>query len=241
MKKMTSLLALAALILAVGSAQAAENLVAIGDGVTVGSVTNSEDGGGCGALEINADGSYENGYAWFYAGCEPPYYGAFAECYFGVNRKVCNGVYDLTTVSGLPDHTWDAYLWDDAAGLPNNVVAVVVGLPKGTIAGWPNFTRRFVEFNDCVPEAYWAGYWGNWPGQLGAFYIGVDYNGFGGCPMTNVAPGAGEAFVGWGSVNDTGFGGFGFALAFGIGVETVDCDGVPTETTTWGAIKNLYN
>ena len=35
----------------------------------------------CGQLLLNADGTYENGYTWWYGGQVTPYYGAFAEGY----------------------------------------------------------------------------------------------------------------------------------------------------------------
>ncbi len=48
----------------------------------------------------NADGSYENGYTWWYGGQVAPYYGAFAEGYNTIGT-VCGQQWAITTESGM--------------------------------------------------------------------------------------------------------------------------------------------
>jgi hypothetical protein len=238
MKKLSTVLALVAMAGLVTVATAANNSRVTSETGIHGVVINPNDGGDCGALSLNADGSYENGYAWQYQGSAPPYYGAFAECYSG-SVGICAGVYDLTQTGSAPGHTQDDYVWDDNNGLPGAVKCVKAGQNPGTIAFWPSLSRHVINFDAgcCETGNWWVGFWGNWPGTLSGWYIGADLDGFGGCPVCNFAPGIGYP-TGWGSVNLVFY--FSGTQALGIGVETVDCGPVATEKTTWGNIKNLY-
>jgi len=235
MKKMSALLAIAAIV-SVSAANAAEyGKVYNGtEPVDTNLIINSEDGTGCGTLNLNADGSYENGFCWQYGGLVAPYYGAFAECY-SANGNVCSVVLDLTQIGLHAGQTADVYVWEDGGGAPGNVLGVVTGyLPSG-IAFWPSLSRHVADVSVAVAGNFWAGYWGNWPNGACAWYVGADLDGFGGCPYTNIAPGIGYP-TGWQNASIV----WGPTQALGIGVELGDGP-VPTENTTWGAIKNLYN
>lgn len=236
MKKMVTLFALAAIVASIGVASAADfGKVHNGSEVIHGTVVTGD--GGCGVLSMNADGTYENGYCWQYGGVVAPNYGAFAECYAG-NGKVCSVDLDLTQVGGFFGQTLDAYVWGDAGGAPGNVLCLKAGVNPGAPAFWPSLSRHAIALDDgcCVNGAFWAGYWGNWPGASCAFFIGADLDGFGGCPYTNIAPGIGFP-TGWNNVSVA----WGPTQAIGIGVELTDCGPVATDATTWGAIKNLFN
>jgi hypothetical protein len=233
MKKLSMLLALAAVAGMVATAGAVDNFnsTGVGEGVLV-DPTDSQ----CGTLNMNADGSYENGYAWRYAGIQPPYYGAFAECYSG-DVAVCSAVFDLTQVGSDFGQTMDVYVWNDGGGTPGSVACVRTGYDPSTIAFWPNLSRHVASLdNCCVTGSWWVGYWGNWPDQTNGWFIGADLDGFGGCPYTNIAPGIGYP-TGWQNVSVV----WGPTQAIGAGAETTDCGPSPVESSTWGAIKTLYN
>ncbi|MBK8232491.1 MAG: hypothetical protein IPK72_18410 [Candidatus Eisenbacteria bacterium] len=190
-------------------------------------------GTGCGTLSMNADGQYENGIGWSYGGVRPPYFGAFAECYQG-GDEVCSLVLDLTQTGSHFDDSIDAYLWDSDGTCPGNVIAVQFGYVPSSIAYWPSVSRHTVNFNQFVPGEFWAGYWGNWPGQYVPFYVAVDLDGFGGCPVTNIAPGLGYA-TGWQNASVV----WGPMKALGIGVEMNQMP-VPIQAASWGRVKALY-
>jgi hypothetical protein len=233
MKRLSTLLAVAALVIG-GAAMAAEY-----------SETGYLQGGGylvlgddsqCGTLLMNADGSYENGYCWQYGGVVPPDYGAFAECYFG-EYKVCANIYDLTQVGNDIGQTMDCYVWNDAGGVPGGVCDLKAGVDPGPIAFWPTISRHVVTMNDyCCGPDFWVGYYGNWPGALCAWFVGADLDGFGGCPFTNTAPGIGFP-TGWNNVSGI----WGPTAAIGLGCEVNPCGPNPTEETTWGQIKAIFN
>jgi hypothetical protein len=232
MKKLSMLLAVAALVAGV-SANAAD-VASTGAGV---GVLNDTFDGACGALAMNSDGGYENGYAWQFGGTVAPYYGAFAECYATPNLKACSVVLDLTQIGYDVGQTLDAYAWADAGGAPGAVINVAVGADPGAIAFWPSLSRHVINLpddSDCV-DATWTGYWGNWPGAQSGWFIGADTNGFGGCPYSNIAPGIGYP-TGWNNVSVV----WGPTQALGIGGEFVSCEPSPTVEATWGQIKNLY-
>jgi hypothetical protein len=231
MKKLSTLLAVAALV--VGGSASAIDFAEVGTGQGV--LVDPGDAQ-CGTLVFNADGSYENGYAWQYGGVVPPDFGAFAECYFFEN-EVCANVFDLSQVGGQAGQTMDSYVWDDAGGIPGAVNCVVVGADPGPVAFWPSVSRHTIPMPlCCTGEAWWVGYWGNWPGLMTAWFIGADLDGFGGCPFTHIAPGIGFP-TGWTNVSVV----WGPTQALGIGCEVNPCEPTPTIETTWGAIKNLYN
>jgi hypothetical protein len=233
MKKLATLLAVAALVVgaAANAAEYAET------GYSTDTVLNDPGDGGCGTLVFNADGTYENGFAWRYGGIVPPDYGSFAECYFGP-AKLCSGVFDFSTTGTQAGQSMDIYVYCDAGGAPGPVAGVSVGNVPGPIAFWPSISRHTfglaVDVCDC--DAWWIGYWGNWPGDIQGWFIGADLDGFGGCPYTNIAPGIGFP-TGWNHVSVV----WGPTQALGIGAEVNACDGSPVIESTWGQIKNLYN
>ncbi len=234
MKKLSTLLAVAALVVVGASANAAENAET---GYNANTVLLDAYDGSCGTLAFNADGTYENGYAWQYGGLVAPDYGAFADGYATANQKVCSVVMDLSQVGNQVGQTLDAYAWEDAGGAPGAVLGVTVGADPGAIAFWPSLSRHSVAVDaQCgTSGATWVGYWANWPDQVAGWFVGADTDGFGGLPYTNYAPGIGFP-TGWGNVSAA----WGPTQALGLGAELVDCDVVPTVETTWGQIKGLY-
>lgn len=231
MKKLSMLLAVAALVVGVSANAANESTsTGLGNGV----LQDNQDGG-CGALVMNSDGSYENGYAWQYGGVVAPDYGAFAEGYATPNQKFCSVVMDLTQTGNAAGGVCDVYAWADAAGTPGAVLGVTVGFGPTGIAFWPSASRHVASIDADCANTTWVGYWGNWPGQFTKWYVGADLDGFGGLPYTNIAPGIGYP-TGWNNVSIV----WGPTQAIGLGGELVDCEPSPTEETTWGQIKNLY-
>jgi hypothetical protein len=234
MKKLSMLLAVAALVVGV-SANAANN---VDLGVNNNTVLNDNLDGSCGTLFLNADGTYENGYAWQYGGCVAPDYGSFAEGYATDNVKACSVVMDISQTGNAVGQTADLYAWEDAAGTPGAVLGVATGFNPGAVAFWPSLSRHAGDIDAACSStgATWVGYWGNWPGALSAWFIGADLDGFGGLPYTNIAPGIGYP-TGWNNVSIV----WGPTQALGLGGEFIECGVVPTEERTWGQIKNLYN
>ena len=229
MKKLAILFALLGVV--AGAAGAVENHGSVGFGHGV--ILPSQDTNPCnGVLCINFDGSAENGYCWQYGGIVPPYYGAFAECCTGPTT-IC-GIELLLTGVGYPCGPADLYVWDDAGGMPGNVLSVTNGVNPCPVASWPSIsTHDFAIANTNVGAQYWVGYWSNFSAQPCGYFIAADTNGFGGCPFTNIAPGIGYP-TGWNNVSSV----WGPTQAIGIG----SWQGVtPAENTTWGQIKNLYN
>lgn len=205
---------------------------------SAGAITNPPEiaqRGGCGTLSFNADGTYENGYTWQYGGVVAPNYGAFAECYAGTGL-VCSVVLDLTQIGNYSGQCADVYVWSDAGGSPGNVLCVRAGSSVPAIAYWPSVNRHTISLDYCcIDGAFWAGYWGNWPGAAAGWFVGADLDGFGGCPYTNIAPGIGYP-TGWNNVSIA----WGPTQAIGIGIELTDCDVTPTQKSTWGGIKALF-
>ncbi len=233
MKKLSLLVAL---MLIAGAAVAA-NLNSVGPGQGV-LLPHPGDTNPCnGTLMLNADGSYENGFAWQYGGSVPPYYGAFAEGY-NFTGNVCGAQFMFSTLSGYYyGQTLDAYVWDAAGGNPNNVLSVTTGVAITPPALWPNISTHDIDIADAgVAGDFFVGFWGNWPGLLCGWFIAADLDGFGGMPRTNIAPGIGYP-TGWNDPSVI----WGPTQAMGIGAWVGEGGPVPTETTTWGQIKNLYN
>jgi hypothetical protein len=232
MKKLSMLLAVAALVVGV-SANAAN---VSSTGVNTNTTLNDAFDGGCGTLLFNSDGGYENGFAWQYGGTVAPDYGSFAESYSTPGMQACSIVLDLTQTGYQAGQTLDAYAWGDAGGVPGAVLNVSTGATPGTIAFWPSLSRHAFSLtpNNNCGDTTWTGYWGNWPDAHSGWFVGADTNGFGGTPLTNIAPGIGYP-TGWNNVSIV----WGPTQAIGCGGEFVSCD-VPVEEATWGQIKNLY-
>jgi hypothetical protein len=187
-------------------------------------------------LYINHDYGFHCGYAWQYGGVVPPYYGAFAEQFDG-SGTVCGVQFVFTT---LPDYyhgqTLDAYAWESQDGIPGAVLGMTPGLQPGTIPIWPDHSVH--DFAIAGPEVdgpFFAGMWGNWPGERAAFFLAEDLDGpIEGTPMTNIAPGLGYP-TGWYDVAYV----WGPTWSMGIGVY-LDEGATPVEPVTWGRIKTLF-
>lgn len=231
MKRLTVLLLFS--ILLAGAAYAVENQGSVGPGHGV-ILPGSDDNPCNGTLAINFDGSAENGYCWQYGGVVPPYYGAFAECYDDGGLGVC-GVQLLLTGIGYPCGPCDLYVWDDAGGLPGNVMTMTSGANPCPVATWPSIsTHDFAIGPGGGGGLCWVGYWANFSGQPCGYFVAADTNGFGGCPFTNIAPGIGYP-TGWNNVSAV----WGPTQAIGIGAwlgQDIPPPN-PTVETSWGRIK----
>jgi hypothetical protein len=231
MKKLAILFALLGVVGAANAAVLTHGSVGHGHGVQVpGADTN------CGTLMLNYDGSAENGYCWQYGGIVPPYYGAFAECY-SANSQV-SGIELLLTGVGYPCAPSDLYVWGDAAGMPGTVLQIVNAVNPCPVATWPNIsTHDFCFTGPVVNGNFWVGYWGgNFGSAPCGYFIAADQNGFGGCPMTNIAPGIGYP-TGWNNASIV----WGATQALGIGAWVGTPPPNPVKDATWGSIKHLYN
>ncbi len=211
--------------------------VGVGHGVIrPGSRTNPCAGS---TFMLNSDGSYENGYTWWYGGQVAPYYGAFAEGY-NATGSVCGQQYALTTSSGMFNcQKLDAYLWNSDGNNPTSVIHVDPGINISQPAVWPEFALTDINTTDVrISGNFFVGYWGEWPGAMAGWYIGADLDGFGGQPRTNIAPGVGYP-TGWNDVSLI----WGPTQAIGIGayVLTGPPPPVPVSIQTWGRIKSLYH
>jgi hypothetical protein len=173
-------------------------------------------------LLILWDGTAENGYCWQFAGVVEPDYGAWAECYGG--RYVVQNA--------------DFTLWDDAGGIPGNVIQLVRMAP-GPIPFWPDVGAVKIP---CDPPIiidltrWYAGFWPVWPGEGCGWFVASDEDGFPGCRLTKFAPGIGYP-TGWGDCTIVGT--FAGCQSLGIGVWVKE-DVVPTQESTWGQIKALF-
>ncbi len=206
-------------------------------GIGTGTLQGTTSGLGCGTLNMNSDGTYENGYAWQYAGIAAPTYGAFAECFSGDwSVNVCSAVFDFTQVGSQAGQQMDVYVWNDDGGCPGTVVCGPMRVTPGTIAFWPAISRHVFDLGWCCVEGnFWVGFWGVWPNALSPWYVGADLDGFGGCPLTNIAPGIGYP-TGW--VNTSMV--WGPTQALGIGCETSSCGAIAIKKMSWGRVKSLY-
>jgi len=235
MKKLAILFALLGVV--AGAAGAVQNLGSVGTGQT--NIIPGSDSNPCnGTLCINFDGSAENGFCWQYGGCVPPYYGAFAECCdSGSGYAVC-GIEIIITSIGNPSAPCDLYVWNDGGGMPGGVNTVTTGVNVGSVPIYPNFLTFDSAINVAnVTGVYWFGYWANFANQGCGYFIAMDSNGFGGCPMTNVAPGIGYP-TGWQNPGPI----YGYnTQSLGIGAWYGGTPPNPVQESTWGQIKNLYN
>ncbi len=200
MKKQSLLLALLATGVLWGGAQAVtRGSVGPGHGIVA---PHPMDSNPCEdpILLRNDDGSFENGYSWYYGGVLAPYYGAFAEGYHNTNPYYvfCAVELELTTLMGYyADQSLDVYVWDSGGGNPGSVLSVTAGAHITPPAIWPDISTHDIDVSITgCPGDFFAGYWGNWPGQLPGWFVAADLNGPGGLPRTNIAPGIGYP-TGW--------------------------------------------
>jgi len=212
----------------------ASNAVSLGysDSTTI--VGPGPDACADGFLMYHHDWTFENGYAWSYAGVAPPYYGAFGEGYdLGFGTVYCCA-YWLTASYWFWDEPSDCYVWEGGAGtLPGAVLGMTSTVFLG-IGYWPSVTQHHVDMNVVVTGPFTVGYWGNWPGQCAPFYCAADLDGNQGAPWTNIAPGIGyptgwqDPSIVWGPTSSMGCGVYFWG----------PCS--PVESETWGAIKAMF-
>ena len=149
------------------------------------------------------DGTVENAYAWQNEGVAPPAHGAFAERVPALGRLTAI-VFHLTQLGQQSGQTMDVYVWQDVAGEPGNILAVVPGVDPGPVGLWPQVTEHEVPFDLDLPPGpgahVWVGYWGAWPNQPAGWYVAADLDGLGGRSRTFVAPGL-EWPQGWQDVS----------------------------------------
>ena len=207
--------------------------VGLGTGVTV----PGERSNPCppAALCLSFDGTAENGYCWQFLSGQPPF-GAFAECWNpGCPACIC-GIELLLTSIGNPCTPCDLYVWDDAGGIPGNVLSVTHGADPCPVAIWPEVsTHDFAITPVPVCGPIWYGYWADFQQECG-YLVAADLDGQGGCPMTYCV--LGEGCAGWTNVSVI----WGPTQSIGIGawILPAGCGPVPTGEGSWGAIKRLY-
>jgi hypothetical protein len=237
MKRMV-ITAFLALLLS-GPAGAAENAGSIGAGHGVAVPGGDSDPCNSQGLLLNYDGSAENGYCWQYGGVVPPYYGAFAECYEST-VGVCGIQLHLTGI-GYPCGPLTAYVWDDAGGMPGNVLSATTGLNPCPVATWPNISVHDLPITQTTTAGrFWIGYWADWSAALCGYFVAADEDGPGGCPFTNIAPGIGYP-TGWQHTSNI----WGSTQSIGIGAWIGTNGGIhyppnPTQQTSWGQIKKIF-
>jgi len=218
------------------SAAGASNAVSLGysdKGAVIDSDAESCPGGGW--LVANHDGTFENGYAWQYAGIQPPYYGAFGEGIEGFQWTVaCVALWVSTEPGYFSGQTCDVYIWDGGVDSPpTSVLGMVAGVVLGNVPVWPMCGENDVWINMGVHGDFTVGYWGNWPGGHAAYYCGADLSGSGGHPWTWIAPGVGyptgwnDPSIVWGPTRSMGCGAW-FAHPASV------------EARSWGSIKALF-
>jgi len=188
-------------------------------------------------LLLNYDGSAENGYCWHYHGTIPPYFGAFAECYpyDPVNAEVCGIQLHLTSLD-YPCLPLDAYVWQDEAGVPGQVLSMTPALDPCPVSQWPSVSTHDLALEPVlVSGSYWVGFWVDLSMQPCGWFVAADTDGPGGCPYTNIAPGIGYP-SGWQSVSVV----WGPTQAVGIGAWARPAGENATAATSWGHVKLLY-
>ena len=208
--------------------------------------------GGEPALLIRGDGTYENAIAWQFESSAAPDYGAFAVPFpEALVSWISAVVLDLTgapPIGSAPAGPAinrlgiaDVFVWDDTDGVPGAVLWTETGVSLELDVTWPSFVRVVVPVDPVVRcdaitgDAAWAGFWGNWPGEPAATFVGTDLNGFGPAGMTRIAPGLGFP-SGWQDVSIA----WGGVTALGIGILAEPCGPEPVLRSSWGAIKRLY-
>lgn len=188
-----------------------------------------------GALLLNTDGEFENAYAWDDPGVEPPDYGGFADA-FTAQGVVCGMRAYLTTLPGyFTDETADAYVYTSDGDNPNVVLSVTPGVSLDPPAHWPEISIHDIGLAPAAVDGEFFLYlWGDFRDGLG-WYVAADVRGpVEAKPRTKVAPGIGYP-TGWQDVDDI----WGATDAMGLGAYVGE-DPVPTATSSWGSIKQLY-
>jgi hypothetical protein len=187
-----------------------------------------------GTLLLNADESWENGWAWDLTGNVAPDFGGFGEGY-EADGTVCGIQLHLSTLPNLfQDQTADVYIYESDGTHPSTVLSVKTGIVIEEPAQWPGVSTYEIEIAPtAVSGAFFVYVWGDFAGDPG-WYVAADLNGPGGMPRTKIAPGT-PFPEGWQDVNAV----WGGTAAMGIGAY-IESEATPNESTTWGEIKTLF-
>jgi hypothetical protein len=185
----------------------------------------------------NHDGTIENGYAWSNAGMVEPYFGAWAEGFDLPGGGTVTSITLILTTTGASTSTLDLYLFDGGVtGPPANILYDGQDVVVTGIAVWPNVSYHTIEITPtAVPSEFTAGFCGNWFGAGNEFYIGVDEDGPGGHPWTNIHEGTGYP-AGWQHPNIVST----FALCQSMGIEVTTGGTTASDPSTWGNVKALF-
>jgi hypothetical protein len=231
-----------------GAAAAGDNAVSTGAGQGI-VIDNPTPDDICPASELlsNDDGSYENGYAWAYAGEAVPYYGAWAEGFDYDTYNICGMKFGLTQTGNQDGWLMDVYVWDHSGANPDYVLDVTTGVNPGTVATWPSISQHDVDIQDVWlnTDRFFVGWWGDWVDTANGWYVASDENGFGGgLPRTNIAPGVGFP-TGWNHPNVVSTFAGCMDLAIGVyvgGGEIPPPDPPnPVRPSSWGSLKALFD
>ncbi|MBU2691043.1 MAG: hypothetical protein KJ970_08945 [Candidatus Eisenbacteria bacterium] len=194
----------------------------------------------------NHDGTFENAYAWAYAGVAAPDFGAFAESYEAPAAPFATGI--TLYLSQIGNYAcgpqMELYCWEDDGGRPGNAIVCLSGMDPGSPAEWPGISEHNIPFPGPipVPMLFWIGYWGSWIDDIPRFFIAADLDGPGSIkgPRTKIAENL-EYPSGWQNPSLV----WDPTQSLGICVQTLSTASVsgPAEKiklATWGGFKSLY-
>jgi len=189
-----------------------------------------------GTLFVDHDGTFESAFCWTYGGVQPPYYGAFAEGFsLGSGRVECASFW-VTQTGGWEEDPLDLYIWEGGvSGPPGIVLYLDANMVLQQVPGWPTLGQNDFEVAFDIEGEFSIGYWADFHGGPCAWFLGADEsNPEEGHPWTNIAPGVGyptgwqHPYVVWGQMQ-----------AWGIGTYFTE-GGTPAGSSTWGALKALF-
>ena len=227
MKFLATLIAVLALV---GVAGANHTELGYSSSTTI--IESGTDACGEGTEFYNHDGTFENGAMISLGGIAPPYDGAFGESFdLGPVTVTCASFW-LSTLAGYQTgQVMDVYAWEGGvSGMPGAVLAMLPGIDPGQIALWAEISRHDVEFVVATGAEFTLGYWPNWPGVAGGWFLASDEDGFSGNPWVYAAG------VGWQAPDIYAPGVF-IPVSWGVGGYYGT---VATNNSTWGSIKSLF-
>ncbi len=179
---------------------------------------------------------FEAAFCWGYGGIQPPYYGAFGEAFdLGAVTIECLSLWLTQIGDYLPGTLLDAYIWEGGVtSEPGGVLMVETGVDPGGPAFWPEISEHDVIMGSPVVGEFTVGYWADFSGISCKWFVASDLDGPLGHPWTNIAPGGSHPEgwqnpgIVWGDMSSIGLGGY------------YTEGGTPVESTTWGALKGLF-
>jgi len=177
----------------------------------------------------------------FTRGIEEPDWGSFAEGYSCLTTGAVCGIEAVFTraLDWSGSGSIDLYAWgyDVASDDPGNVLSLVVAAPVSGVDYWPYVSALdfAVPPTEVPGQGFFVGYWPRshylHPTQFTPCF---DADGPGGVPRTKIVPGIGYP-TGWQDV-DVVFEGA------AVGLRPWVAGGpVPSERTSWSALKALYD